>query len=155
MRISHQVHGTGQDPDRTTPVQGAPRPSSADDWSQQTRRVLTRDLLTRASRAGFGESQALRFRALHLNLPLVAEVADRLELTDAERTRSEAAALDGLQEAVRLYDPTGDAEFAEFATPFVEWQIRLHVRRGVLARRWRKRPAARAVSRRKGRSTRR
>lgn len=99
--------------------------------SDEACRVLTRDLLVRASRARNGESQALRFRALHLNLPVVAAVSDRLGLSDAERRRTEHAALDGLHEAVRLFDPYGETGFAEFAASFVEGQIRAVLCAGV------------------------
>src|SRR5262249_39196845 len=73
-------------------------------WPEETRHVLTRELLVRASRAPHGEGQALRFRALHLNLPLIGDVAGHLGLADADRARVEHAALEGLHEAVRLYD---------------------------------------------------
>jgi hypothetical protein len=98
--------------------------------SDEARRVLTRDLLVRASRSRNGESQALRFRALHLNLPVVAEVCDGLGLTAAERRRSEHAALDGLHEAVRLFDPYGEVGFGDFAAALVERQIRAALRAG-------------------------
>jgi hypothetical protein len=101
-------------------------PSPGADWADQTRRVLTRDLLVRASHAQPGEARALEFRALHLNLPLVGEVAGRLGLAEAQRTRVEHAALDGLHEAVRLFDPYGAVDFAAFAGPFVERQILAH-----------------------------
>lgn len=139
MRISEQVLATGRGGDLgvtqvDAPQVDAPRDDAArdeeagGDWSEQTRRVLTRDLLVRASRTAHGEGQALRFRALHLNLHLVAVVADRLGLNDAERARVEYAALDGLHEAVRLFDPYDEGDFAAFATPFVERQLRLHLR---------------------------
>jgi DNA-directed RNA polymerase specialized sigma subunit len=93
------------------------------DWARQTRRVLTRDLLLRASRAQPGESRALQFRALHLNLPLVGEVADRLALSAPERGRLEHAALDGLAQAIRDFDPTGPDEFADLACSLIERQV--------------------------------
>jgi hypothetical protein len=95
----------------------------ADDWATQTRRVLTRDLLLRAARAQPGESRALQFRALHLNLPLIGEVADRLGLTGLERTRIEHAALDGLAQALGVYDPCGTDDFVTVAVPMVEREI--------------------------------
>jgi hypothetical protein len=98
------------------------------DRSELTRFVLTHDLLARASRASHGEGQALRFRALHLNLTVIGEVADRMGLTDAERERTEQAALDGLHEAVRSFDPYGEAGFADVATSLVERAIRRHLR---------------------------
>jgi len=97
------------------------------DWALQTRRVLTRDLLVRASHAQPGESRALWFRALHLNLPLVGEVADRLELTAEQLTDAEHAAIDGLLEAVRAYDPYGEQEFADVAATYLERCLRRHV----------------------------
>jgi hypothetical protein len=126
MRISEQVPATGAD--GATRAEGLRIGQVGGDWAEQTRQVLTRDLLVRASLARRGESQALRFRALHLNLPLLAEAADRLGLSAAQRTRVEHAALEGLYEAVRVFDPLGDVDFATFATPFVEWQIRTHLR---------------------------
>ena len=93
------------------------------DWADQTRRVLTRDLLLRAARAQPAESHALQFRALHLNLPLVGEVAEGLGLTEERRLTVEHAALDGLLQAMRLFDPFGADEFADFAIPFVEQRI--------------------------------
>jgi DNA-directed RNA polymerase specialized sigma subunit len=93
------------------------------DWATQTRRVLTRDLLLRAARAQPGESRALQFRALHLNLPLVGEVADRLALSAPERGRLEHAALDGLAQAIREFDPTGPDEFADLASSLIERQV--------------------------------
>jgi DNA-directed RNA polymerase specialized sigma subunit len=93
------------------------------DWATQTRRVLTRDLLLRAARAQPGESRALQFRALHLNLPLVGEVADRLALSAPERGRIEHAALDGLAQAIREFDPTGPDEFADLASSLIERQV--------------------------------
>jgi DNA-directed RNA polymerase specialized sigma subunit len=134
MRISEQVLATGTGGDVGTARADRLREDDVDvDWSERTQRVLTRDLLVRASRAGHGEGQALRFRALHLNLPLVAEVADRLGLTGTERARIEHAALDGLHEAVRLFDPYDDGDFATFASPCVERQIRTYLRSSVLA----------------------
>ena len=108
-------------------------------WAEQTRRMLTRDLIVRARHSPIGEGRALQFRALHLNLPLVAEVADALELTASEREAAEPAALDGLFQAVRRYDPWGDHDFATFATPFVRAQMVAHLptarRRTAYARR--------------------
>lgn len=74
MRISEQVLATGRGGDLgvtqvDAPQVDAPRDDAArdeeagGDWSEQTRRVLTRDLLVRASRTAHGEGQALRFRA--------------------------------------------------------------------------------------------
>ena len=93
------------------------------DWATQTRRVLTRDLLLRAAHAQPGESRALQFRALHLNLPLAAEVSDRLGLTGTERARVEHAALDGLAGAIRDYDPLGADDFAVVAEALIEREI--------------------------------
>jgi hypothetical protein len=95
----------------------------ATDWATQTRRVLTRDLLLRAALAQPGESRALQFRALHLNLPLVGEVADRLGLTPSQRRRVEHAALDGLARAIREFDPAGSEEFAVVACSQIEQEI--------------------------------
>ena len=97
------------------------------DWADQTRRILTRDLLARAAHAQPGEARALEFRALHLNLPLISEVSDRLGLTESRRGALEHHALEGLHEAVRLFDPFGHADFPEFAGPFVEHRIRAHL----------------------------
>jgi hypothetical protein len=93
------------------------------DWADQTRRVLTRDLLMRASRAQPAESHALEFRALHLNLPLVGEVADGLGIAETARPRVEHAALEGLLLAMRVFDPFGAEDFADFAVPFVEQRV--------------------------------
>lgn len=93
------------------------------DWADQTRRVLTRDLLLRSARARPAESHALQFRALHLNLPLVGEVAEGLGLTEETRLSIEHAALDGLLQAMRVFDPFGADDFADFALPFVEQRI--------------------------------
>ncbi len=93
------------------------------DWADQTRRVLTRDLLLRAARAQPGESQALQFRALHLNLPVVGEVAEGLGLPEAARLTVEHVALDGLVQAMRAFDPYGADDFMDFALPFVEQRI--------------------------------
>jgi hypothetical protein len=93
------------------------------DWATQTRRVLTRDLLLRAAHAQPGESRALQFRALHLNLPLAGEVSDRLGLTGTGRVRVEHAALDGLALAIRDYDPFGADDFAVVAAALIEREI--------------------------------
>jgi DNA-directed RNA polymerase specialized sigma subunit len=105
------------------------------DWADATRRVLTRDLLLRAARAQPAESHALQFRALHLNLPLVGEVADGLHMDGAERAALEHVALDGLAQAMRLFDPFGEDEFADFAMAFVEHQIVSHLPPDVSRRR--------------------
>ena len=94
------------------------------DWADQTRRVLTRDLLLRAHVAQPAEGQALQFRALHLNLPLVREIADGFGLDAADRAAVEHDALDGLVQALRAFDAYGDEEFADFAGPFIEREIR-------------------------------
>jgi len=107
---------------------GDPPDDSVDGWAGQTRRVLTRDLLVRASHAYRGEARALQFRALHLNLPLVGEIADRMHLGADDRSRVEHDALDGLLDAVRLFDPYGEREFSDFAVPFIERRIRAHLR---------------------------
>jgi DNA-directed RNA polymerase specialized sigma subunit len=155
MRISEQNIATDAVADGR-PQGGACCDRSQADWADQTRRVLTRDLLVRATRAGHEEGQALRFRALHLNLPLVTEISDRLGLSEDQRARIEHAALGGLHEALRLYDPFGDLDFATFATPYVEWQIRTSVRGSVLWPTRRRRPAVvRTISRRTARPSRR
>jgi DNA-directed RNA polymerase specialized sigma subunit len=92
-------------------------------WAEQTRRTLTRDLIVRARHSPVEEGRALQFRALHLNLPLVAEIAGDLELTAQERAAVEPAALDGLFWAVGRYDPWGHHDFATFAAPFVRARI--------------------------------
>jgi hypothetical protein len=156
MRISEQVLATGTGGDIATARADGPREDGVDvDWSERTQRVLTRDLLVRASRAGHGEGQALRFRALHLNLPLVAEVADRLGLTDTERARIEHAALDGLHEAVRSFDPYGEAGFADFAASLVEREIRTNLRTNAPQPTRATGPSSRTLSRRTDRPSRR
>lgn len=90
------------------------------DWAAQTRRVLTRDVLVRAAYAPPGEARALEFRALHLNLPLVAEAAGRLGLSGEQVTEAEHEAIDGLLEAVRAFDPYGEPEFTDVAAPYIE-----------------------------------
>jgi DNA-directed RNA polymerase specialized sigma subunit len=102
-------------------------PRTAESWAEQTRRVLTRDLLVRARHGPPGEGRALQFRAVHLNLPLIGEVAEDLGLTPRERAAVEHAALDGLVEAVRLYDPWDESDFACFAAPFVRAQMLAHL----------------------------
>jgi DNA-directed RNA polymerase specialized sigma subunit len=102
----------------------AMRPAPELDWADRTRRVLTRDLLRRAHRAQPTEGQALQFRALHLNLPLVGEAAEAVGLSRSDRGPVEHAAMDGLVEALRVFDPDGELDFADFAGPFVEREIR-------------------------------
>lgn len=99
-----------------------------DEWADHTRRVLTRDLLVRAAHAASGEARALEFRALHLNLPLVGEAADRMGLSPEQRRIAEHAGMDGLHEAVRCYDPYSDLDFAEHAAPYVERHLAETVR---------------------------
>ncbi len=99
----------------------------AEDWADRTRRILTRDLLVRAAHARPGEARALEFRALHLNLPLIGEVADSLGLTESQRHAVEHHALDGLHEAVRRYEPLGETDFTELATAYVEDAMRRHL----------------------------
>jgi DNA-directed RNA polymerase specialized sigma subunit len=96
-------------------------------WAEQTRRALTRDLIVRARHARPGEERSLQFRALHLNLPLVGEVAESLALTPTECAVVEHAGIDGLYEAVRRYDPWSEHDFATFATPFVRTQMVTHL----------------------------
>ncbi|WP_151083132.1 hypothetical protein [Nocardioides cynanchi] len=120
MQVSEQQVGA-EPRSRTAPVF-----DGTTDWATQTRRVLTRDLLMRAARAQPGESRALQFRALHLNLPLVAEAADRLGLTAPERTRVEHVALEALAQALRDFDPDGPDEFAGLAAPVVEREMLAH-----------------------------
>ena len=98
-------------------------PADPGDWAEQTRRVLTRDLLVRAAYAPPGEARALVFRALHINLPLVAEVADRLGLTGRHLTEAEPAAIDALLEAVHDFDPFGERDFADLAASYVEQRL--------------------------------
>jgi hypothetical protein len=103
--------------------QSPARRAAEGDWADQTRRVLTRDLLLRAAHAQPAESHALQFRALHLNLPLVGEVAEGLGLSEGSRLSVEHAALDGLLHAMHVFDPHGADDFADFALPFVEQRI--------------------------------
>jgi DNA-directed RNA polymerase specialized sigma subunit len=88
------------------------------------RGVLTRDLLVRVSQVPHGEGRALQFRVLHLNLVLVTDAAGRLGYTGMLPADVEQAALEGLLDAVRGYDPYGEAGFAEFAAPFIEDRVR-------------------------------
>lgn len=111
--------GPGQAP-ALRPV-ASPVPADHDD---DTRPILTRDLLVRAAQARPGEARALEFRALHLNLPVVGEVCDRLGLTASQRRQVEHHALDGLHQAVRSYDPFGEAGFTEVAAAYVEEHVR-------------------------------
>jgi hypothetical protein len=92
-------------------------------WAEQTRRVLTRDLLVRAACAQPAERQALLFRALHLNLSLVGTVADGFGLTTSQCCQVEHGALEALAHALRSFDPFRDEDFADFAVPVVEQQI--------------------------------
>jgi len=101
--------------------------SRAAAWGEQTRGVLTRDLLVRASQVTHGEGRALQFRVLHLNLALVAEAAGRLGLAGTLPADVEEAALEGLLDAVRGYDPYAEAEFAAFAAAFIEDRIMAHL----------------------------
>jgi len=98
--------------------------SDTGEWAAQTRRVLTRDLLVRAAYAPHGEARALEFRAFHLNLPLVAEVADRLGLTGPPLVAAEHDAMEALLEAVRSFDPYGEQEFSDHAASYVERRLR-------------------------------
>lgn len=93
------------------------------DWADQTRRVLTRDLLVRAAYAPPGASRALVFRALHLNLPVVAEVAERIGLAGQNLTAAEPAAIDALLEAVHDFDPFGEQDFTDLAASYVEQRL--------------------------------
>jgi hypothetical protein len=115
-------------PASTGPAVGPVGHADAGDWAEQTRRVRTRDLLVRAAYAQPGEAQLLELRALHLNLPLVAEAAGRLGLTGEQLTRAEHVAMDGLLEAVRAYDPYGELEFADVAASYVEQRLAAAVR---------------------------
>lgn len=112
------------------PVQA---PAAAQDWAGDTRRVLIRDLLVRAAHAGHpGEARSLEFRALHLSLPLVGTVAARMGLCEEQRRAVEHHALDGLLDAVRLFDPFGPTDFEDFAQLHVERAIRAHLPRAAL-----------------------
>ena len=125
MSVVQQI--PGQAPVSIASVEPPVGPVPPVDWADETRRILTRDLLVRAAHARPGEARALEFRALHLNLPLVGDVSERLGLTASQRRRMEHHALDGLHEAVRTYDPFGDADFTEVATAYVEGQVRRHL----------------------------
>jgi hypothetical protein len=103
------------------------RPVAEADWAEQTRRVLTRDLLLRAAGAQPAESHALQFRALHLNLPLISDIADGLGIGEDRRSAVEHDALDGLARAMRSFDPHGEEDFADFAVPFIEQEIARHL----------------------------
>ncbi|HEX3222096.1 MAG TPA: hypothetical protein VHR35_05950 [Nocardioides sp.] len=100
--------------------------AEAEDWAEQTRRVLTRDLLVRAAYAAPGEARALEFRALHLNLPVIDEIAARLDLDERQLAEAEHDALDGLLEAVRAFDPYGEQEFTDLATTRVRERLERH-----------------------------
>lgn len=112
-----------QAPARAPAPPPVPAPEAVDQ-ADDTRRILTRDLLVRAAHARPAEARALEFRALHLNLPVVAEVCDRLGLTASQRRHVEHHALNGLHEAVRCYDPFGDEDFTEVAAAYVEKEVR-------------------------------
>ena len=105
------------------------RPVAEADWAEQTRRVLTRDLLLRAAGARPAENHALQSRALHLNLPLVSDIAEGLGVGEDQRSAVEHDALDGLARAMRAFDPHGEEEFADFAVSFVEEAIARHLPR--------------------------
>jgi hypothetical protein len=92
-----------------------------------TRRVLTRDLLLRARAARPAERHALEFRTLHLNLPLIADVATRLGLDDAQRSAVEHHAIEGLLEAVRIAEPDGAESFAVTAGRLIEQRVVQHL----------------------------
>lgn len=94
-------------------------PAGAEDWVVAARDVLTRDLLLRASRGTPAEGRALLFRALHLNLPLAQEVADRLG-SPGEAAGAENGALEGLHRAIGSFDPTAAQPFRGFAVPLIE-----------------------------------
>jgi len=98
-------------------------PTVVGTWAVQARRDLTRDVLVRATYAPPGEARALEFRALHLNLPLVAEAAGRLGLSGEQLAQIEHDAIDGLLEAVRAFDPYGEPEFADVAAPYIERRL--------------------------------
>jgi DNA-directed RNA polymerase specialized sigma subunit len=85
--------------------------------------MLTHDLLLRATHAQPAESHALQFRALHLNLPTISEVADRLRLSSDERDAVEEDALNALLRAIEAFDPEGGQDFADFSLPFVEGAV--------------------------------
>ena len=87
---------------------------------EETRRVLTRDLLVRAAHARNGAAQDLRFRVLHLNLSLIADTAARLGLTAEQLAEAEHLAIDGLLDAVRAYDPYDEPDFDEVASSYLE-----------------------------------
>ncbi|HET7431728.1 MAG TPA: hypothetical protein VFJ89_09505 [Nocardioides sp.] len=125
MRVAEQLT-----PPTTPVVPGDAVGQSVEDWAVQTRRVLTRDLLVRAAYAAPGEARALEFRALHLNLPLVGDVARRLGLGEAELALAEHDALDALCEAVRAFDPYGEREFTEVAEACVERRLTPYRRAG-------------------------
>src|SRR3954447_2692779 len=118
--------------DQIVPSSAAPAGGAADviagrnanDWAAESRRVVTRDLLVRAAYAPHGEARALEFRAFHLNLPLVAEVADRLGLTGPPLVAAEHDAMEALLEAVRSFDPYGEQEFSDHAASYVERRLR-------------------------------
>ena len=104
----------------TTDISTPWRPGAvADDWITAARDVLTRDLVLRASRVTPVEGRALLFRALHLNVPLAREVAERLARPGGSAD-DEGGALEGLHRAVSSFDPTGVQPFRGFAVPLIE-----------------------------------
>jgi hypothetical protein len=127
MRVVDQI--TSPEAEVSTSPGGDAGSADDGDWAEQTRAVLTRDLLLRAVRAQPGEARALEFRALHLNLPLVGEVGERLGLTAAQLGEWEHDAIDGLLEAVRAFDPQGETPFRDVATAYVERRLLHHPRR--------------------------
>ena len=94
--------------------------------------VVTRDLLARASRSQPGEAESLQFRALHLNLSVVGETAERMGLSPDQRIAVEHHALEGLHQAVRRYNPYADGDFSAYAEELVEHEIRAHLPQATL-----------------------
>src|SRR3954454_22096417 len=103
MSVS-DLHTSGMEEARTM------SDGAVDDWADRSRRVLTRDLLVRAGHAQPGERRALQLRALHLPLPLVGEVAERLGLTGPERRVVEHQQANGLPRVIQHCHPYGDPD---------------------------------------------
>jgi DNA-directed RNA polymerase specialized sigma subunit len=87
------------------------------------REVLTRDLLLRAAQSAPGECRALHFRALHLNLPLVRQVTDRLAPSAETADGLEHCALEGLLRALRTFDAACEHDFGAFAASVIESEV--------------------------------
>jgi DNA-directed RNA polymerase specialized sigma subunit len=101
----------------------------------RSRHVVTRDLLRRAARAEAEEAHACQFQALHLNLPLLSEILDRLGLRARERARADRVGMAALAEAIAAFDPYGRDDFDTVATAYVVRSLRARLTHRSLVRR--------------------